>query len=191
MWLTDKHISAVNKILREQHPQQNGLQDTLALTVKLQRTSNCTNFVQILNIICEQYWVAMLFKYRASRRGCYYLRQYTCLFNWFHYSQKADYRSAKNPSLKLQFRCAKAGGGGDCTLFAIVNTVTLCLGQSRCPLIRYNQRSHLFESFQQGKLTLFPGKENPHADDETTTVKYNRSGTFNYCCCDSPTQEAA
>ena len=55
-WLTDKHISAVSKHLQQQHPQPNGLQDSVVLASELQWKSNGTNFVQIINI-CEQRWV--------------------------------------------------------------------------------------------------------------------------------------
>ena len=185
-WLTDKHISAVSKLLRKQHPQQNGLQDTLVLAVKLQWTSNCTNFVQIINI-CKQHWVC------SSNIGCpeggvdiydsipAYSTGSTTLKK-----QIAAILNTKSPSLKLRFiDVQRQNGGGDCALFAIANTVALCLGQDP-HLIRYDQsqmRSHLFESFQQGKLTSFPEKEKPRR------MRQRLSSTTEvalYCCCRQP-----
>lgn len=36
-WLSNKHINAVGKLLKKQHPNQNGFQDPLMLSPKLQR----------------------------------------------------------------------------------------------------------------------------------------------------------
>ena len=78
-WLTDKHISAVSKLLQQQHPQQNGLQDSVVLASELQWESNSTNFVQIINI-CEQHWVC------ASNIGCPEDVVDVYDINWVHYS---------------------------------------------------------------------------------------------------------
>ncbi len=46
-WLTDKHISATNKLLQKQHPQQNGLQDTIttvrAVNLEIKHPQLCSN----------------------------------------------------------------------------------------------------------------------------------------------------
>jgi len=57
-WLTDKHINASNKLLKQQCPNQNGLQDTHILAEKLMWRSNTKDFVQIINLnnlhlVCE------------------------------------------------------------------------------------------------------------------------------------------
>lgn len=62
-WLTDKHIRAVNKLLRRQHPKQNGLQDTLLLTEQSVWESESNRFIQIINVN-RQHWVC------ASNVGC-------------------------------------------------------------------------------------------------------------------------
>ena len=48
-WLSNRHISAVNTLLRQQHPGQNGLQDTLELSKNLKWRSNSVDFVQIVS----------------------------------------------------------------------------------------------------------------------------------------------
>ena len=48
-WLSNRHISAVNTLLRQQHPGQNGPQDTLELSKNLKWRSNSVDFVQIVS----------------------------------------------------------------------------------------------------------------------------------------------
>ena len=54
--VTDKHISAVNKLLRHQYPNQNGLQDTILLAERSLWDSEPNRFIQIINI-SRQHWV--------------------------------------------------------------------------------------------------------------------------------------
>lgn len=49
-WLLDKHINAVEKLLKKQHPNQNGLQDPPMLSHKLQWLSKAMDFVQMVNL---------------------------------------------------------------------------------------------------------------------------------------------
>ena len=44
-WLTDKHITAANKLLSKQYPSRNGLQDSLVLFENLRWTSDAADFV--------------------------------------------------------------------------------------------------------------------------------------------------
>ena len=61
-WLTDKHINAFNKLLKQQCPMQNGLYDPL-LIAKMTRHSETANFVQIINLD-NLHWVC------AANIGC-------------------------------------------------------------------------------------------------------------------------
>ena len=62
-WLTDKHISAVNKLLQHQYPNENGLQDTILLAERSLWDSEPNRFIQIINK-SRQHWVC------ASNVGC-------------------------------------------------------------------------------------------------------------------------
>ena len=55
-WLTDKHISAMNKLLKKQHPQQNGLTDTICLSEQSRWNSNTNNYVQVVNV-SGNHWI--------------------------------------------------------------------------------------------------------------------------------------
>ena len=57
-WLNDLHVAAVNKLLKAQFPQQNGLQDTLALADLCRFQSSPTDFVKIVNI-SRSHWVCV------------------------------------------------------------------------------------------------------------------------------------
>ena len=57
-WLSNRHISAVNTLLRQQHPGQNGLQDTLELSKNLKWRSNSVDFVQIVHV-SQNHWVCV------------------------------------------------------------------------------------------------------------------------------------
>ena len=57
-WLSNRHISAVNTLLRQQHLGQNGLQDTLELSKNLKWRSNSVDFVQIVHV-SQNHWVCV------------------------------------------------------------------------------------------------------------------------------------
>ena len=44
-WLTDKHVSAVNKIIAKQFPHQKGFEDTVVLAECLTYKSGVENFI--------------------------------------------------------------------------------------------------------------------------------------------------
>ena len=55
-WLSDKHISAMNKLLTAQFPAQEGLQDCLLLARYNKYQSGVSKFVQVINI-SREHWV--------------------------------------------------------------------------------------------------------------------------------------
>jgi len=124
-WLTNKHISAISKLLQQQHPQQNGLQDSVVLASELHWESNITNFVQIINI-CEQHWVC------ATNIGCpedvvnvYDSSLAHSTGSTTLKKQCAVVLQTKSSSFTLRFiEVQRQSGGSDCALFAIPNTYT-------------------------------------------------------------------
>ena len=89
----------------------------------------------------------------------------------------------KSSSFTLQFiEVQRQNGGGDCTLFAIANTVALCNKQDH-HLVRYDQsqmRRHLCECYEGGKLTPFPEKKKPQGMRQR--VSCTTENTV-YCAC--------
>lgn len=57
-WLSDIHVTAVNKLLKAQFPEQNGLQGTLALSELCRFQSSPVDMVQIVNI-SRGHWVCV------------------------------------------------------------------------------------------------------------------------------------
>ena len=71
-WLTDKHISAISKLLQQQHPEQNGLQDSVQWWRKNTKISigqtkvrafNTTSLNEIQNFV-------LLFSDTLRTNGC-------------------------------------------------------------------------------------------------------------------------
>lgn len=158
-WLTDKHITAANKLLRKQHPSQNGLKDPLILAEKRWWTSGADDFVQIINL-SRQHWVCVsniscppgivdvYDSILAYSTGSVALRK-----------QVAAIMKTQDCSFELRFvDVQRQSGGSDCALFAIANAVLLCAGQDP-HLASFDQkqmRSHLRCCFSTEELTPFP-----------------------------------
>ena len=149
---------------------------SIVLASELQWESKSSNLVQIINI-CEQHWVC------ASNIGCpdvvdVYdsIPAYSTGSTPFK-KQCAVILQTKSSSFTLQFiEVQRQNGGGDCTLFAIANTVALCNKQDH-HLVRYDQsqmRRHLWKCYEGGKHTPFPEKKETPGD-ETTSIMYNRN----------------
>ena len=161
-WLTDKHISAVNKLLRHQYPKQNGLQDTILLAERSLWDSEPNRFIQIINI-SRQHWVCastyvgcpedvvdIYDSIPAYSTGSSTLRK-----------QVAAIIHTTNPTFELRFIDIQRQS--DCALFAIANEVALCLGKDPHS-IRFEQTTmgqHLHDCFENGRMAAFPEKKVP------------------------------
>ena len=158
-WLTDKHVNSCNKLLKQQCPNQNGLQDTLVLAKKLAWRSNMKDFVQIVNVN-NLHWVCVANigspdntidvydSLPANSLGSQSLRE-----------QVAAIIRTRDKFLELRFiNVQRQCGSSDCALFAIANSTALCLGKDPHQ-IRSDQkqmRQHLKECFEAGAMQLFP-----------------------------------
>ena len=158
-WLTDKHINASNKLLKQQCPNQNGQQDTLVLAEKLMWRSNTKDFVQIINLN-NLHWVCV------SNIGCpdntidvYDSLPSNSVGSKSLQEQVAAIIHTEEKSFELRFiNVQRQCGSSDCALFAIANSTALCLGEDP-HRIRYNQkdmRKLLTECFEAGAMELFP-----------------------------------
>ena len=156
-WLTDKHISAVNRLLLKEYPEQNGLQNTVALFEGLPWKSKADNFIQIINV-SRSHWVC------ASNIGC--------PKNVVNVYDSIPAYSISSPSLKRQLAAIlhtqapsfdvnfinvqRQNGSNDCSLFAIANTVSLCLGNDP-HMLQYDQtqmRNYLYNCLERCSISL-------------------------------------
>ena len=158
-WLTDKHINASNKLLKQQCPNQNGLEDKLVLANKLTWRSNTKDFVQIVNLN-NLHWVCV------ANIGCpdntidvYDSLPANSLGSKSLQEQVAAIICTKDKFFELRFiNVQRQCGSCDCALFAIANSTALCLGEDP-HRIHYDQkqmRQHLKACFEARTMQLFP-----------------------------------
>ena len=123
-WLTDKHVSAVNKLLRRQYPKQNGLQDTIVLAEQSVWKSESDRYINK----SRQHWVC------ASNVGCpkdvvdIYdsIPAYSIGSSTLRRQVATIIHIQPTPLLNSDL-LTYIGKVGDCALFAIANEVALCL----------------------------------------------------------------
>lgn len=182
-WLTDKHINAVNKLLLNQFPNQNGLQDPLLLAAMKQYKSGNTNFVQILNVN-RQHWVCV------SNKNCPpgEVEIYDSLPNFTKNSftvrcQVATIMKTKEDSfLMSHVDVQRQIGSNDCALFAIAFAVNLCFGQDPHSVgyAQFSLRDHLLTCLENNKLTPFPTSRSRRL---SRNREFNSQTVFVYCVC--------
>ena len=159
--LQTKHISAMNKLLKKQHPQQNGLTDTICLSEQSRWNSKTNNFVQVVNV-SGNHWVC------TANIGCgqstvnvYCSMPTLSIQSMSLRRQVSVILQTQVRSFELKFiNVQRQIGANDCGLFAIANVTSLCLG-SDPHLLRYDQsqmRNHLCKCFENNLMTVFPEK---------------------------------
>ena len=160
-WLSDMHINAAQRCLRDQYPQKNGLQNTLMLNHKQIYNSGQCNLVQIVNV-SDQHWVCLSTSSKQPGVIDMYDSMPSC--------------SKNSPSLKMQ-ACAilktsarsirlnhidvqRQNGGSDCGPFAIAFAKTLCMNEDPHSH-KYNQaalRAHLGKCLERNMIDPFPSE---------------------------------
>ncbi len=124
-WLSDAHVYAASKLLKNQYPTQNGLLSPLPLYHNLVWKSSNTDFIQIINV-CGHHWVC------ASNIGCppnsccvydsLYPNYSTSLTNQLAAIMKTPEDSFVVKYMNVQ----QQAGANDCGLFAIAFAAALC-----------------------------------------------------------------
>ena len=159
-WLTANHIQAVNKLLRQMFPGQNGLQDTHQLSVK--QTWDCSpdNFVQII-FVEHGHWACLsnVFSDRSDTIE---------LFDSMHTIPTAEgsigqqacciAKSAKSELCIDVIGVQMQACTNDCGLFAISMAYDLCRGIDPFTqeVIQDDMRAHLLSCFEEERMTPFP-----------------------------------
>ncbi len=150
---------AVQKVLKQQHPHINGLQDTL-LQVNNAFDVHTGEFVQCL-VVGRCHWTVV------SNIGCLpsVVRVYDSMNMQLSSSAKktvATLLHMGSSQITLEYmNVQQQKGASDCGLFAIANATTLCHGENPV-MYEYHQeamRSHLLACLQIKALLPFPARK--------------------------------
>ncbi|KAI6660178.1 Gag-pol fusion protein [Oopsacas minuta] len=164
LWLTDKHIVAAQKLLKNQHPLTNGLEDPLMLAEKLSYKSTSISFVQIVNL-GRTHWVCVSsFNCLPGIVDVYDSIPACSLGSLSLRKQVASIIKATERSFELHFvETQRQSGGTDCGLFSIAFATALCQGidPHTCSFDQTQMRIHLHSCLEQLNMTLFPSSKKP------------------------------
>lgn len=186
-WLTANHIQAVNKLLQQKFPEQNGLQDTHMLSVRKKWNSSPDSFVQII-FVEFGHWACLSNKFT----GCSDTIE---LFDSMHTIPSEDGSIgdqaciiARLPHSELNIDVVGVQlqvGSNDCGLFAISMALDLCCGIDPFTeeVVQEEMREHLLCCFEEEQLTTFSKVER---DIEGRNRIVNSVHFELYCVCRMP-----
>ena len=185
-WLTDKHINAVNTLLRKQHPTKAGLQDPVLLSEKQIWRSQSQDFVQVINI-CRNHWVC------ASNVNCspgvvdVYDSLPACMTKAALAKLNEQIAAILHTSDRdFEVRLIDVqhqSGSSDCSLFAVAFAQVLCAGLDP-HLTTFDQKSmreHLFSSFEDGELLPFPLAQRQRRLGRRRVVRKQKVPVYSSC----------
>ena len=158
-WLSDKHIHAAQQLLKKQHPQIAGLQDTILQVTGVFDVHGSREFVQCLNL-GSSHWMVV------STLGC--TSGVVRVYDSLHFSPSMSVKKTiarmihtKEQAIKIEEMAVRMQkGGNDCGLFAIAMVTTLCSGDDPV-LVHYEQsrmRQHVIRALEEKQLLPFPSK---------------------------------
>jgi len=154
--LSDKHMYAAQKLLKFQHPDMNGLQDTCLSQTSFQPATG--ESLQIHHIR-GNHWVLTYSK--GDGQVAVYDSLYDEVTDDLH-DQLMDIYKVAGKRLRYSLPDAqKQRGSRDCGLFVVAFALELCEGRDPSA-IRFNQkkmRKHLEKCFEDGVLEPFPQEE--------------------------------
>ena len=168
------------QLLRKQHPQIGGLQNTL-LGQNLSFRIECAEFVQVLH--GSSHWLCV------STIGCKMGEVkvldslYTCVPAKV-VRQIAALIHSETPELRLLFLdSAQQRGLSECGLYAIANATSLCAGKdpTTAEFVQDEMRSHLCRCLEEGCMIPFPCKKRV----SQSTVKSSQQIEL-HCHCRQP-----
>ena len=153
-WLSDIHVAAANKLLKEQYPHQNGLQDTLALAELCRFRSSPTDFIQIVNI-SRSHWVCVsnVFSSPGVVEVFDSMPAYSKTLSGLKRQVAAILKTSEKSFDLYHVDVQRQVGGSDCCLFAIAFAASLCVRKDP-HTERYAQaemRQHLARCFEERK----------------------------------------
>ena len=180
-------MEAANKLLKEQYPQQNGLQDTLVLAELCRFRSSPTDFIQIVNI-SHSHWVCV--SNVLSSPEVVEVFDSMPAYSTTSLSltrQVAAILKTKEKSFDLyHVDVQRQVGGSDCGLFALAFAASLCVRKDS-HTERYAQtemRQHLARCFEEKKITSFPNSNGRRRLERHRII--NRKKVNIFCICRLP-----
>ena len=182
-WLTDNHIFAAMKLLKEKYPQQNGLASTQLLAKKLLWKSSNTDFVQIVHV-SGNHWVCVSNKHCAPG-VCDIYDSMPASNSPTLIRQVAAILKCTDPSFKMRYSNVQMqAGADDCGLFSIAFATALCAGKDphKCSFQQSEMRSHLKLCFERGELAMFPTSKPRRC---ASSIKSTKNFEV-YCTCRLP-----
>jgi hypothetical protein len=186
-WISDLHMQAANKLLKEQYPKQNGLQDTLVLAELCRFRSSPTDFIQIVNI-SRSHWVCVSNVFSSS--GVVEVFDSMPAYSTSSSSLKRQVAAMLKTSEKCfdlyHVDVQRQVGGSDCGLFAIAFAASLC-ARNDPHTERYAQtemRQHLAQCFEEKKISSFPNSNGRRRLGRHRII--NRKKVDVFCICRLP-----
>ena len=152
--LSDVEINYAQQLLKEKHPNINGLRTTLYKG----KIPEIENSVQIVHCLARHHWITV------STIDCMdvEVRVFDSLFTNCDKETEAVIRGLYQRETEniriIMSRCQKQTSGSDCGLFAIAFAMALVFNEHPSKL-KFNQqkmRSHLVECFTKQEMTPFP-----------------------------------
>ena len=186
-WLSDIHVAAANKLLKEQYPHQNGLQDTLALAELCRFRSSPTDFIQIVNI-SRSHWVCVsnVFSSPGVVEVFDSMPAYSTTLSGLKRQVAAILKTSEKSFDLYHVDVQRQVGGSDCCLFAIAFAASLCVRKDP-HTERYAQaemRQHLARCFEEKKITSFPNSDGRRRLGRHRII--NRKKVDVFCICRLP-----
>ena len=177
-------LYAASKLLKEQHPNQNGLQSTLPLSQNLKWKSSNADFIQILNV-SGNHWIC------ASNIGCppNTCNVYDSLYPNYSSSlttQVAAIMNTSEQSFTINYMNVQMqSGNNDCGLFSIAFATALCSGRdpSQHLLDQTVMRKHLKSCLEKGVMSEFPACN--RICRRTTSIQFSKKVEV-HCNCRLP-----
>ena len=182
-WLSNRHISAVNTLLRQQYPGQNGLQDTLELSneVEIQQRKLCPDSQSMH--VSQNHWVCVS-SILSPPDIVEVFDSLPATFSSTLKRQVAAVLRCRGPQFTLCYIDVQhQNGADDCTLFAVAFAEALCAGKDLHLLtfVQLLMRQHLQFCLDQGTVTNFPAATTPRRLHRRR-VKMSRNVCV-YCKC--------
>ena len=173
-WLDDQLINAM---LKQQHPQMNGLQSPVLADNYTMSPSPNGDLVQVIQVN-NDHWLAL------STVGCQpsEIRVFDSLGGRLPQNRMklvADLLQSKEKELTIEYvHVQRQRGGSDCGLFALAFITSVCNGEDPAKHL-YDQaamRKHLVQCIEKGRMSPFPSSARRKSGKSTTTIPV-------YCVC--------
>ena len=177
-------MEAANKLLKEQYPQQNGLQDTLVLAELCHFKSSPTDFVQIVNISRSR-WVCVsnVFSSPGVVEVFDSMPAYSTTSSGLKRQVAAILKTSEKSFDLYHVDVQRQVGGSDCCLFALAFAVSLCMRKDP-HTERYAQtemRQHLARCIEEKEMTSFPNS-NRRRLGRHRIIHRKKVDVFCVCC---------